>query len=282
MASEPPNAKAEFMMAIAGPIASFVLSAGFYGLFLAIESVGATQALLGVVRYLAIVNLMLAVFNLIPAFPLDGGRMLRAGLWQWHGNLSKATRTASKAGTLFGFLLMMLGVVSIATGNFIGGLWWILIGLFVQSAATAHYVQLQVREVLEGEKVSRFMTSDPVSIDHELSIRQLVDDYVYAHHHKMFPVLENNRLIGAISTRAPSRKCRAINGVRHLRARSCSLLSKANAIDIDADAMKALELMKKSGNSRLLVTKDGKLVGLISLKDLMELFALKMELEKDE
>jgi Zn-dependent protease len=281
METEPPSARAEFMMAIAGPIASFVLAVGFYGLFLIFESIGATSALLGVLRYLAMVNMMLAVFNLVPAFPLDGGRMLRAALWQRTGNLPRATRTASRAGTVFGFLLMMLGVISIMTGNFIGGLWWILIGLFIQSTATAHYIQLQVRHVLEGEKVSRFMTPDPLSVPAKLSLRDLVDNYVYLHHHKMFPVLEKERLLGLVNTRAigevPRDQWDQIS-VRQI----ITPLSKENTIDIDADAMKALELMKRTGNSRLIVTKSGYLAGLISLKDLMELFALKMELEKDD
>ena len=126
--------------------------------------------------------------------------------------------------------------------------------------------------------MSRFMTSNPVSVDHELSLQHLVDDYVYAHHHKMYPVFEDNRLIGAISTRAIKEVSRQQWGETSVR-QIMQPLSKANAIDADADAMIALELMQKSGNSRLLVTRAGKLVGLIALKDLMELFALKMELE---
>lgn len=281
MGSEPPNPRAEFMMAIAGPIASFVLAAGFYGLYLLAETVGAAQPMLGVIRYLAMVNMLLAVFNLIPAFPLDGGRMLRAALWHRSGNLSGATKIASRAGTIFGITLMMLGVVNMATGNFIGGLWWILIGLFVQSAATAHYVQLQVRLTLEGEKVSRFMTTDPVTIDQGLSIRQLVDDYVYRHHHKMFPVLDGDRLVGSVSTSA-IREIPREQWDQVLVSQIMKPLNKENVIDIDADAMTALELMKRSGNSRLIVTKAGQLVGLIALKDLLELFALKMELEKGD
>ena len=281
MGSEPPNPRAEFMMAIAGPIASFVLAAGFYGLYMLAETIGAAQAMLGVIRYLAMVNMLLAVFNLIPAFPLDGGRMLRAALWHRSGNLSGATRIAARAGTIFGITLMMLGVVSMATGNFIGGLWWILIGLFVQSAATAHYVQLQVRLTLEGEKVSRFMTTDPVTIDQGLSIRQLVDEYVYRHHHKMFPVLDGDRLIGSVSTRAV-REIPREQWDQILVRQIMKPLNKENVIDIDADAMTALELMKRTDNSRLIVTRAGQLVGLIALKDLLELFALKMELEKGE
>jgi Zn-dependent protease len=281
MGGEPPTPRAEFMMAIAGPIASFVLAAGFYGLYLLAETIGAAQAMLGVIRYLAMVNMLLAVFNLIPAFPLDGGRMLRAALWHRSGNLSGATKIASRAGTIFGITLMMLGVVNMATGNFIGGLWWILIGLFVQSAATAHYVQLQVRLSLEGEKVLRFMTTDPVTIDQGLSLRELVDEYVYRHHHKMFPVLDGDRLTGSVSTSA-IREIPREQWDQVLVRQIMKPLNKENVIDIDADAMTALELMKRSGNSRLIVTKVGQLVGLIALKDLLELFALKMELEKGD
>lgn len=281
MASEPPNPRAEFMMAIAGPIASFVLAAIFYGLLQVVETAGAGEAFLGVVRYLSMVNMLLAVFNLIPAFPLDGGRMLRAALWHRSGDLSRATKIASKAGTIFGITLMMLGVVSMATGNFVGGLWWILIGLFVQTAARAHYVQLQVRLTLEGEKVSRFMTADPVTIDQQSSLRELVDEYIYRHHHKMFPVLEDDRLVGTVNTSA-IREIPKEQWEHVLVREIMKPLGKDNVIDSDADAVKALELIKRTGDSRLLVMKEGQLVGIIALKDLLELFALKMELEKDD
>ena len=281
MESEPPSAKAEFMIAIAGPIASFILAVSFYGLYVIAQSLQIPDATQGIVRYLAMINMILAVFNLVPAFPMDGGRILRAALWQWTSDLPWATQIASRAGTAFGIILMVLGLINIATGNFIGGLWWILIGLFIQSAATSHYIQLQVRLALEGEKVSRFMVSNPITVGPDTTLRDFIEDYVYRHHHKMFPVLENKVLTGCVTTRRIKETPRKQWDEMVVR-QIMEPCTKDNTISADEDAMKALEQMKRSGNSRLMVVEKGDLQGIVALKDLMELFALKMELEKNE
>lgn len=279
METEPKSAKAEFMMAIAGPVASFALAVLFYTLSLAAGVLAVADALLGVLTYMALINLMLAIFNLAPAFPLDGGRVFRAALWHWTGNLFWATRVTSRAGTAFGFILMVLGVWSMLQGNFIGGLWWLLIGLFVQSAAASHLVQLQIRLALEGEKVSKFMTPNPVTVNTGMTIRELVDHYVYRYHRKMYPVTAGGHLVGCVRTSAvkeiPQEKWDFMT--LHRIMEPCT---SDNTISEDEEAVKALERMRRTGSSRLIVTKGGELSGVISLKDLMELFALKMELEQ--
>lgn len=281
MAEEPTSAKVEFLMAIAGPIASFSLALGFH----VIALLGAAQELpepaLGVVEYLAFINLILGSFNLVPAFPLDGGRAFRAALWYFKGDLRKATQTASRTGRGFGMLLMALGALNVVTGNFVGGMWWFLIGLFVHSAATASYQQLLVRRIFEGEPVRRFMTTDPVAVPPWISVRDFVENYVYQYHYDLFPVLDDERLVGCVGTR----QVKTVRREEWDLCRIAAILTACgpeNTIDSDTDAVKAMSIMRQTGNSRLMVVEGGRLVGIIALKDMLDFFALKMNLEGPE
>lgn len=279
MEEEPASPKAEFLMAIAGPIASALLAGIFYGLSAWGTARGLPDAVLGVTRYLGFLNGLLAVFNLLPAFPLDGGRVFRAALWHWKGDLRAATRIASKVGVGFGFVLMALGVLHVLIGDFVGGMWWFLIGLFLRGAATGSYYQLMTRRALEGESVRKFMTGQPKSIPPNITVRQFVDDYVYRYYHDLFPVTQNSRLIGCVTTRQVKEVPRDQWDVKTISA-IVTPCSGENTIEADADAVKALSLMQRSANSRLMVTDHGRLVGIIALKDLLKLLALKMDLEE--
>jgi len=277
MRDEPPSPKAEFMMAVAGPLSSIAIAIVFYGIYRA----GAifSEPILGVVRYLAWINGILAAFNLAPAFPLDGGRMLRSILWGIQGNLRKATRISASIGSGFGILLVVFGIFSILMGNFIGGMWWFLIGMFVQGAAKASYQQVAVRKALEGEPLERFMKSDPVTVSPSVSVRDLVEDYVYKLHFKMFPVVENgNRLVGCVTTR----QIKEIPRTEWAAKKVGDLAEKCgedNTISAQTDAVKALSAMHRTGNSRLMVVEKDHLVGVIALKDMLEFLSLKMDLE---
>jgi Zn-dependent protease/predicted transcriptional regulator len=278
MEDEPPSAKAEFLMAIAGPIMSFGLALAFYGVSLAGEAQGLPDPVLGVTRYLAFLNALLAAFNLLPAFPLDGGRVLRSGLWHWKRDLRWATRVASRIGAALGIVLMGLGVASVLTGDFIGGMWRFLIGLFLHGAARASYFQLMMRRALEGEPVRRFMSAKPVTVPPATTVRELVEEFIYRHHHDMFPVTGEGKLIGCVSTR----EVKAVPRERWDRltvqeiAKPCS---PENTIDANQDAVKALALMQRTGKGRLMVTQQGRLVGILALKDLLHFLSLKIDLE---
>jgi len=280
MDKEPPRPMAEFMMAIVGPISSIIIALLFYGLYTVGKQGTFPEPINGVVGYLAIINAILAGFNLIPAFPLDGGRVLRSILWGIKGNLRWATRVSSRIGSGFGFALIALGVIRVLYGNFIGGMWLFLIGMFVHGAAKGAYQQLLTRRALEGEPVRRFMKTEPVTVPPSISIEELVDAYVYQYHFKMFPVVEDSqRLVGCITTKqlkeVPRDQWRqkTVGEV----AQSCSA---ENTIEPQADAMQALSVMNRTGNGRLMVVENGRLVGVLSLKDMLELMSLKMELEE--
>jgi Zn-dependent protease/predicted transcriptional regulator len=278
MEQEPQSAKAEFMMAIAGPLAS--IGIGFICYALAVAGSGAWPvAILGVVVYLAWINWILAAFNLIPAFPLDGGRVLRAALWHYKGDLQRATRIASGVGATFGVVLMALGVLQLFTGNFIGAVWWFLIGMFIRSASQMSYQQVLVRTTLEGEPLRRFMNVQPITVHPDTPVQDLVDNYIYRYHHRMYPVVgPSQELLGCITTEQvktvprdqwPQRRVQDI-------AQCCSA---GNTISPDADAAAVLAKMSKTGNSRLMVVDDGRLVGLVSSRDLTRFLSTKLELE---
>jgi Zn-dependent protease/predicted transcriptional regulator len=279
MESEPPDPKTEFLMAIAGPISSFLLAALLWLAASLAQSASAPQPLIGVLSTLAVINVTVAAFNLVPAFPLDGGRVLRAALWQWRRDLHEATFISSRIGRGFGTALMILGVVAFVGGNLIGGMWWFLIGIFVRGAASGSYQQLVLKDMVEGQPVRRFMRSEPVTVAPSLSIAEWVEEYVYRHHYKMYPVVDGSRLLGCITVDS-------LQGIRRDDWSSKQVAdlmessSQSNTVDAGTDTMALLtNILKPGERSRFMVVEDGRLVGIIALKDLLEIISLKLQIE---
>jgi len=279
MKEEPPSAKSEFAMAIIGPISSIILAFIFFGIKMAAEGQELETPVGAVLGYLAYINLILAGFNILPAFPLDGGRVLRAILWHVKGNLRWATKITSEIGNGFGIFLIVLGIFNILGGSFIGGMWYFLIGMFLRGAAKASYQQLVTRRALEGEPVERFMQTDPITVTPSITLNELVEDYIYRHHFKMFPVVENgDSLMGCVTTR----KVKEVPREEWNRTRVgqvATACSKENTIEKSADAMEALSSMSKNHASRLMVVDHQHLVGVIALKDMLKFLSLKVEME---
>jgi Zn-dependent protease/predicted transcriptional regulator len=281
MDEESQTPRAEFLMAIAGPLASFALAAGFYGLHVGGRTIAMPEPVTGVLGYLAFINTILACFNLLPAFPLDGGRVLRSALWAWKDNLRWATRIASEIGSGFGIALIALGILSLLGGQLVGGLWWSLIGMFLRGISQGSYRQVVIRETLAGEPVRRIMCNKPVSVPAEITVDELVNDYVYKYHFKMFPVVKEDRLTGCVNTRHIKEVPRAEWPERHV-ADIQTGCSDENTMGPDDDAADALRKMNRTDNSRFLVVEAGRLVGVVSLKDMMKFLAVKLELEGEE
>jgi Zn-dependent protease len=279
MTEEPASPRVEFFMAIAGPLASLAVAFfGYLGYTIAVRYEWPVLVA-GVLGYLALINVALAVFNAVPAFPLDGGRILRSVLWWWKDNIRWATRVASWIGGAFGLLLIVLGVFSVIQGNFIGGMWWFLIGLFIRHGSKASYQQLLTRRALEGEPVSRFMSTDPVTVPASISLDELIEKYVYKHYYKTFPVVDGERLVGCVSLRDVKEIPAGERG-EHTVGELAESCSQENTVSPDTDAMSALSVMNKSGNSRLMVTEGDRLVGILALKDLLRFLSMKMDLEE--
>jgi Zn-dependent protease/predicted transcriptional regulator len=280
MDEEPSSPGVEFLMAIAGPVASVIIAAASYALMLGGRPVGWPTPVLGVLWYLAWINTLLVAFNLLPAFPLDGGRVFRSFLWRIKGNLKWATRITSRIGAGFGVALILLGVVSFIGGNFVGGMWWALLGMFLRSAAHASYHQMMVRRVLEGEPIRRFVQSPAHTVSPSISIKELVEDHIYKRHFKMFPVADDSgELLGCVTTREVTQVPRGEWAQRKVQdvVKPCAA---ENTIPSDADAMAALRKMGRNGASRLMVVDNGRLEGVISLKDMMRLISVKLEIEE--
>lgn len=281
MDEEPPSPKAEFFMAVVGPLSSVALAAAFSLVAGLAGASGKAVPVAVVLGYLATINLVLAVFNLLPAFPLDGGRMLRSMLWRWKKSLRWATRVASRIGSWFGLAIIFFGIVNVIRGNFIGGIWQFMIGMFLRSAAEMSYQQVVVRRALEGATVAQFMNRDPVTAPSSLTVRELVEGLIYRYHFKMFPVMEGNRLLGCITTRRVKEIPRE-EWDRRTVGDATVRCSGENTVGPGADALKALSLMNRTGNSRLMVLDGDRLVGVISLKDIMGYLAVRMDLGEEE
>jgi Zn-dependent protease/predicted transcriptional regulator len=274
METEPKSPRGELLMALAGPVASLALGAGLSALA---GLAAAVPAAAGVVRYLALINVVLAVFNLVPAFPLDGGRVLRAALWAWRGDILWASRIAAASGNIFGILLIVLGVLGIVRGDFVGGMWQFLIGMFLRGAAESSYEQTVARQTFGSTAVADIMTPDPVGVPPEASVAEFVEDYVYRHHHRIFPVVRQGVLVGQVGTRQAA----ALERARWAATAVAGIMLPIAAEDriaAGADALDALGRMQRAGRSRLFVVAGERLVGVVTLRDLMELLSARLEL----
>ncbi len=278
MEDEPKRPRDEFYMAIAGPVTSGVIAVAMLGLEAIVGAIAPAAPMLTVLAYLAWMNAMLAAFNMIPAFPLDGGRVLRAILWDWRKDLRLATRISAGLGSAFGLGLIFLGVFAFMSGNTFAGLWWFMIGMFVRSASAMSYKQMMLRRALEGEPVSRFMKTEVISVQPNVTLREFVERYVYEHHHKLYPVMIAGRLLGCVTTRGVKAVPPEQWGETSVGeiAEACT---PENSVPPQTDAMQALSLMNRTGRGRLLVVESGELLGIVALKDLMAFLGLKLDLE---
>ena len=277
MRDEPPHPRAEFLMAIAGPATSFALAGLFYLVGVALDD-GGTAALIGLVAaYLAKLNLVLAVFNLVPAFPLDGGRVARAAIWAATGNYDRATDIAALMGSIFGLSLIALGLIALVTGAGLSSLWLVILGLFIRFAADASRAQAHTKHVLDGERVADTMTADPVCVPPDIPVVHLIEHYMYKYPFEFFPVVDNGQLIGSVSLHEvkrvpPGERC--VVPVRDITRP----LADESTISSDASAAQALTRMQSTGQSLLMVTSGHAIVGVIAMRDILRLVSLKTTL----
>jgi len=278
LGEEPRSAGTEFLMAVAGPLVSAVLAAVFWVAAVVGYHGGWPHPVVIVLGYLATINAAVLIFNMVPAFPLDGGRVLRSILWAATGNLRRATRWASYAGQTFAWVLIALGALQFFSHDWVGGMWSVLIGMFLNSAARSGYQQVLIQQALQGEPVRRFMNSNPIVVAPSLDLGHWVEDFVYRYHHRAFPVAANGRPEGVITTQALSRIPRG-EWAEHTVSEVMTPDLPEVSIAAEADAMEALGKMQRTGASRLLVIDGDRLVGIVSLKDLLGFLNLKLELE---
>jgi CBS domain-containing protein len=224
----------------------------------------------GVLAYLALINRMLVFFNMIPAFPLDGGRVLRSALWQWKGDLSWATAITSRIGSGFGVALMILGGFLLLVGRSgVSGMWYILIGIFLRNAARMSYKQVLLRNALEGEPVRKFLRSEVLAAPRSMSVADLVERYFDRLPLESIPVVDEGLLAGCVS----KARIQELSPEEWERATAGAVAVPCPAhltIAPNGDAMTALTRMSRSRLSHLLVVEDGRLLGIVVARDLLE------------
>ncbi len=274
---EPANAKSEFWIAIAGPVMSLFLGATALFISTIIEAWGLSVAGAALFSYLGLINLVLAAFNLVPAFPLDGGRILRAGLWAYKGDLIWATRIASTAGSAFGYVLVFSGLLSLFSSNTIGGLWQILIGMFVLSASKGTYQHLLTTEALKGQTVRALMSAQSWTTVPEDTLERLVNDIMLGHNVSFVPVLKGDHLLGYVDMALVQKVGRnkwADTQVGDIYVAA----NDVNTIPPDTPTQALMDMITKSGQRKFLVSDGDTLLGVITLADLTTYLAIRQGL----
>ncbi len=279
--SEPKNGRQEFLIALAGPATSIALAMFFLG----ISSVSLTNYLTtnrvppaaGIAIGLAGANILLAMFNLIPGFPLDGGRILRAFLWDRWDDMARATKVVSQIGNGFAVFLIILGFLHLVTQSYISGLWIIFLGLFMKLSAAGSYQGAMLKRALVGVQVQQIMTEHIVSVDWLLSIEALVQNYIYKHQFTHFPVFNRDEFIGMVSLDGVKSISKELWGFKQVRD-IMTPLEFVLCLKPTDDASEALSRMVSRDLGRMPVVEDGHLMGIVSRRDIMNFFKIKSDL----
>lgn len=259
----------EFAIAGMGPVSSLAIAALFGAVWWLGGQAGWPEAVTGVARYLAFLNVLLAVFNLLPGFPLDGGRLFRSAVWKFTGDLTKATRWASNGGKWLGYGLMGLGALQTLAGFVIGGLWLLFIGWFLRNAADMSYRQHMLQMVLEGVPAREVMSEEPETVSPDLTLQELVDRYFLKRRYQSFPVVEGGRAVGLITVQqvkdVPREAWTSRRVSEVMKAAEDGLL-----VDPEEPMTEVLRRMGDSGLRRVLVARDGRVEGIISATDITD------------
>jgi Zn-dependent protease/CBS domain-containing protein len=271
-----PSGGAEFRIAVAGPLVTLVLG----GIFVAVAAMTSLPtAVDGVLAWLGYINLFLLVFNLLPALPLDGGRILHAILWSVRGDFAWATQVAAAAGRAFGFLLIAGGIALFVFQGAFSGAWLAFIGWFLLQASAAELGYLHVQEALGGLRVRNLMTRDPVTVDADLTLGELMDEIAPARRHTTYPVVEEGRPLGLLPFSCVAAVPRSEWDEK--RVRDCMIrIDEVPTVTEEETAITALGDLQGSPVHRALVVDDGRLVGLLSLSDLAHAIELRRPLRR--
>lgn len=265
MESESPGD--EFQIAGVGPLVSVLLAVVFGLLWSLSQNFGWSTAVTGVLQYLASINLLLAIFNLLPGFPLDGGRLFRAIVWKVTGSLKRATRIASWGGRFLAYLIIALGIVQLFSGAaLLSGVWLIFIGWFLHNAAELSYQEYLIRQEMEGVKAHQVMTPSPDTVPSDLTVQQLVDEYLMRRRYQAFPVIKNDHPLGIVTLnqvkQIPREQWKSYQVEDIMKP-----VQKDLSVHPDENMSNVLDKMQDTEMRRVLVTKNGDLQGIITASD---------------
>ncbi len=256
----------EFLLTVVGPLSSIALAALFYVMSIGADFLALGEPTMAVATYLAWLNGILAAFNMLPGFPLDGGRIFRSTVWHFTGNLEKATRWASRGGRVVGYLLIGLGLFELFMGELVGGLWSAFIGWFLSNAADSSWRQFRARQTLSRIPVSRVMVRDPLTLPAEMPVDRAVERCFQRRPHSAYPVTEEGRLVGMVSldhVKDVPREVWAEKTVHDLMRPIESVPTVNPRKSLDA----VVSGLKMDEHSRILVVQDGVLLGVVTLGD---------------
>ena len=276
MTREPRGPGDEFRMAIAGPLSSLAISAGFALVYFLSLALPAGEELGLVSQYLSIINAALAVFNLVPGFPLDGGRVLRAAIWGWTGSLERATAIAARSGQVVAYLLIFVGLLWIARGQLTPGLWFVLIGWFLEQAALSSY-QTAHLQALSDISVGDVMTERVRTVRPDLSLKELVDGHLLQYQIGRFPVVDGERLLGVITLR-DIRSVPKPEWDKRSVGEALQPLGEHLTIEPEASVADAMMQMAQEDIGQLLVCRNSHLLGLITKTDVLRILRFRREL----
>ncbi len=266
IAGEPPSARAEFLIAVVGPLTSLVLAALFFALEPLLANV---PPALAVAKYLALINAMLGVFNLIPGFPLDGARVFRGIVWGVNKDFRRATMIAASTGRFFGFLFIFAGVWMVLQGNVFNGLWIAFIGWFLESAAGAQIQQQTVQGLLGSHRVSEAMGSECFHVPGNTTLQGLVDQEVLTHGRSCFLVDQNGEAAGLLTLHHVKEIPRS-SWMTTTAAQAMIPFEKLAKIDPQAELWIAMQKMGRDGINEMPVMTGNNLVGLLSTGDIVK------------
>jgi Zn-dependent protease/CBS domain-containing protein len=269
MSKESSDPITEIKIAIAGPGVSYVLMVIFFIMYFITSRGQSPQGVAPVLKYLAYVNGILGTFNLIPGFPLDGGRLLRAVIWRITGDLRRSTYIATRVGGIVGIAFIAIGFLSVFRGLFVFGLWMVLIGFFLRQAAEASYLQVVIDSTLRGVKVSDVMKTDVITVSEGLTVQDLVDGYFFKYHFDCFPVTEEGRIRGLVTLndlRTLSKDRWNVTLVRDVMQTDLRSLSVAK----DEDVSLVLRRVIRDRCGKLPVVEGDRVIGIVTRRDILE------------
>jgi Zn-dependent protease/predicted transcriptional regulator len=272
--------KTEFWMAIVGPLASVIIGAVCLGLASVLgwrASTAAATPLVAMLMWLGVINIALGVFNMIPGYPLDGGRVLRAIVWWVTGDADRATRIASLSGQFVAFVFIVWGVFRFFNGAGFGGLWMAFIGWFLLDAARASYAHLKITETLRGIRVGDVMTQDCPRVDGLDNLQTLVDEHLLRTGQRCFVVEEKGQVAGIITPH----EVKAVPRTRWPYTTVDEVmrpLDRLHTVGPDTSVTEALETMGREDVNQLPVIKDGRIAGIISRSHILRTLQTRAEL----
>jgi len=274
ISSEPKTAGDEFRMAFVGPLSSLILGGIFLGIYFLLRgsSVFTAQFVTGIAFWLGYINLALGVFNLIPGFPLDGGRVLRSIVWARNHDLRRSTRIASTAGRVVGFLFIFAGVYLVFTGLSNGlwftGIWLALIGWFLESAATGSYQQLLMQETLKGHVASEIMSTDCSIVPPDMTIDHLVNGNILTSGRRCFPVATDSGIMGLMTLRDIQVVPRD-RWTTETVQQAMTPLDKLKYVRPDEELSSVMRILAEENVNQVPVVLDNKIIGMVTRENLL-------------